>query len=162
MNKSYSIQKKEYKLLSELLYNIKEQSNSEYVFITNLEGHCVATAGELNEGFISTMSSLLAASIAAFKNIADLLQVKSFHNLLCEAGDRSIHASIIHEEMMLVLIFARDSNLGLIRFTVNNALDKLTNVLQTIREQNENRPHQVSEIMESLTSEDIDEIFRES
>ena len=130
------------------------------VFITDSEGHCIASSGEMDDINLNSISSLIAGSVAAINSIAQMLKIDSFSAILNESSKESLHISLINDRTMLVVIFNNTSNLGLVRFRVRNSLEQLTKVFQIIYKKlkaNDKIPG--GSPFEGVSDEDIDRIF---
>ncbi|HSQ35612.1 MAG TPA: roadblock/LC7 domain-containing protein, partial [Candidatus Binatia bacterium] len=129
-------------------------------FITDSEGHCIASSGEMDDINLNSISSLIAGSVAAINSIAQMLKIESFSAILNESTKESLHISLINDRTMLVVIFNNTSNLGLVRFRVRSALEQLTKIFQIIYKKlkaSDKMPG--GSPFEGVSDEDIDRIF---
>jgi predicted regulator of Ras-like GTPase activity (Roadblock/LC7/MglB family) len=160
MQENFVIYNEEYTLIRDILQRLKISTKAKIVFITDLEGHCIASTGELDEVNLNSISSLIAGSVAAIQSIAQMLRLERFNGILNESTRESLHISLINDRTMLIVIFDNTSNLGLVRFRVRSALDELEKVFLTIQQK-----IKASEVVpgispfEGVTDEDIDRIF---
>ena len=69
MQENFVIYNEEYVLIKKILDELKENSGSEIVFITDAEGHCIASTGDLDDSYLNSISSLIAGSISAVNSI---------------------------------------------------------------------------------------------
>lgn len=160
MQENFVIYNEEYTLIRDILQRLKASTKAKIVFITDLEGHCIASTGELDEVNLNSISSLIAGSVAAIQSIAQMLRIGRFNGILNESQRESLHISLINDHTMLIVIFDNTSNLGLVRFRVRASLDELEKVFLTIQQK-----IKASEAVpgispfEGVTDEDIDRIF---
>ncbi len=160
MQENFIIYNEEYVLIKEILRKLKGNTNSKAVFITDSEGHCIASSGEMDDVNLNSISSLIAGSVAAINSIAQMLKIENFTAVLNESSRECLHISLINDRTMLVVIFDNSSNLGLVRFRVRAALEELVKVFQTINQKlkaNDKAP--VGSPFEGVSDEDIDRIF---
>ena len=132
MQENFIIYNEEYILIKDVLQKLKINTSAKVVFITDSEGHCIASSGEMDDINLNSISSLIAGSVAAINSIAQMLKIDSFSAILNESSKESLHISLINDRTMLVVIFDNTSNLGLVRFRVRSALEQLTKVFQII------------------------------
>lgn len=160
MQENFVIYNEEYVLIKKILDELKENAGSEIVFITDSEGHCIASTGDLDDSYLNSISSLIAGSISAVNSIAQMLDIDKFNSVLTESDTKSLYVSLINERTMLINIFRKESNLGLVRFRVKNATAELAGVFKIINEKLQSNVFKddVSPF-EGVTDEDIDEIF---
>jgi predicted regulator of Ras-like GTPase activity (Roadblock/LC7/MglB family) len=160
MQENFIIYNEEYILIKEVLQKLKINTSAKAVFITDSEGHCIASSGEMDDINLNSISSLIAGSVAAINSIAQMLKIDSFSAILNESSKESLHISLINDRTMLVVIFDNTSNLGLVRFRVRSSLEQLTKVFQIIYTKlkaNDKIPG--GSPFEGVSDEDIDRIF---
>jgi predicted regulator of Ras-like GTPase activity (Roadblock/LC7/MglB family) len=160
MQENFVIYNEEYALIKEILKSLKTNTRSEIAFITDSEGHCIASTGEMEDSHLNSISSLIAGSMAAVNGIGQMLNVSKFTTVLTESADKNLHISLINDRTMLIVIFDNSSNLGIIRFRVKSAIQELEKVFLTINEKLKNSAMEEGDSpFEGVTDEDIDEIF---
>ena len=160
MQENFVIYNEEYALIKEILKSLKANTRSEIAFITDSEGHCIASTGEMEDSHLNSISSLIAGSMAAVNGIGQMLNVSKFTTVLTESVDKNLHISLINDRTMLIVIFDNSSNLGIIRFRVKSAIQELEKVFLTINEKLKSSAMEEGESpFEGVTDEDIDEIF---
>ncbi len=162
MQENFVIYNEEYVLIKEILQRLKSNTSAKVVFITDTEGHCIASSGEMEEVNLNAISSLIAGSVAAINSIAQMLRIDNFSAVLNESSRESLHISMINSRTLLVVVFDNTSNLGLVRFRVRNAIDELVRVFQIINEKLKSaQTAPGSSPFEGVSDEDIDRIFGE-
>lgn len=162
MQENFIIYNEEYILIRDILQRLKTNTKSKIVFITDLEGHCIASTGEMDDINLNSISSLIAGSVAAINSIAQMLKIDAFTSVLNESARDNLHISLINDRTMLVVIFDNTSNLGLVRFRVRASLEELIKVFITINEKLKTASETTAgSPFEGVTDEDIDRIFGE-
>jgi predicted regulator of Ras-like GTPase activity (Roadblock/LC7/MglB family) len=162
MQENFIIYNEEYVLIKDILKGLKANTRAEIVFITDSEGHCIASTGDMEDTHLNSISSLIAGSMAAVNGIGQMLKVEKFTTVLTESADKNLHISLINDRTMLVVIFDNSSNLGIIRFRVKTAIQELEQVFITINEKLKGTAlEEGASPFEGVTDEDIDEIFGE-
>jgi predicted regulator of Ras-like GTPase activity (Roadblock/LC7/MglB family) len=160
MQENFIIYNEEYILIKDVLQKLKINTSAKVVFITDSEGHCIASSGEMDDVNLNSISSLIAGSVAAINSIAQMLKIDSFSAILNESSKESLHISLINDRTMLVVIFDNTSNLGLVRFRVRSALEQLTKVFQIIYQKLKSTDKMPGgSPFEGVSDEDIDRIF---
>ena len=160
MEENFIIYNEEFVLIKNILDELKKNTKAEIVFISDSEGHCIASTGDMEDSYLNSISSLIAGSMAAVNSIAEMLEIDKFPSVLTESVNKSLHVSMIDDRTMLIVIFDNTSNLGLVRFRVKTAAKELEDVFVVIKEKlksdvfrDEGSP------FEGVSDEDIDEIF---
>lgn len=160
MEENFIIYNEEYVLIKDILKGLKTNTRAEIVFITDSEGHCIASTGEMEDSHLNSISSLIAGSMAAVNGIGQMLKVEKFSTILTESEEKNLYISLINDRTMLIVIFDNSSNLGIIRFRVKSAIQELDKVFITINEKLRNSAlEEGTSPFEGVTDEDIDEIF---
>ncbi len=160
MQENFIIYNEEYVQVKEILKNLTEATKSEIAFITDAEGHCIASTGNMEDSYLNSISSLIAGSIAAVNSIAQMLSMSKFNSILTESDDKNLYVTSVNDRTMLIIIFEKDSNLGLVRFRVKNSTKELESVFVKINEKaNSNQAKGTESLFEGVTDADIDEIF---
>ncbi len=160
MQENFIIYNEEYVLIKDILKSLKTNTRAEIVFITDSEGHCIASTGEMEDSHLNSISSLIAGSMAAVNGIGQMLKVEKFTTILTESTDKNLHISSINDRTMLIVIFDNSSNLGIIRFRVKSAIQDLEKVFITINEKLKlSAFEEGSSPFEGVSDADIDEIF---
>lgn len=160
MQENFIIYNDEYVLIKEVLKALKTNTRAEIVFITDSEGHCIASTGEMDDSHLNSISSLIAGSMAAVNGIGQMLKVEKFTTILTESAEKNLHISSINDRTMLIVIFDSNSNLGIIRFRVKSAIQELEKVFITINNKLKSSAlEEGASPFEGVSDEDIDEIF---
>lgn len=160
MQENFIIYKEEYDLIKEILVSLRSSTMSEIVFITDSEGHCIASTGDMSDTYLNSISSLIAGSIAAVNSIGNMIDVNEFTSLLTESLTKNLYVSSINERTMLAVVFSKDLNLGLIRFRLKGAIKELKDIFVIINEKLESNILKDEDFpFEGVTDKDIDEIF---
>lgn len=160
MQENFIIYNEEYVLIKDILQSLKNNTRAEIVFITDSEGHCIASTGEVEDSHLNSISSLIAGSMAAVNGIGQMLKIDKFLSVLTESNTKNLHISLINDRTMLIVIFDQSSNLGIIRFRVKAATQELEKVFVTINEKLKSTAFKDGlSPFEGVSDEDIDEIF---
>jgi len=160
MQDNFVIYNEEYTQIKSILSELKKFTQAKHVFITDSEGHCIASTGEIDEVYLNSISSLIAGSIAAVNGIGQMLNnSKSFDSVISESLEQSIYILFINERTMLVVVYSNESNLGIVKMRSKSALTKLKKVFTTINEKLKDSVSPEDAPFAGVTDEDIDKIF---
>ncbi|MEN8154528.1 MAG: roadblock/LC7 domain-containing protein [Acidobacteriota bacterium] len=160
MKENFVIYNEEYFLIKKILEELKGTTQSDIVFVTDSEGHCIASTEGMDDSYLNSISSLVAGSIAAVNSIAQMLEIKKFETVLTESPEKNLYVSLINERMVLIVIFEKSSNLGIVRLKGKQANNLLKDVFVKINEKlKENSLINGDSPFEGVSDEDIDQIF---
>ncbi len=96
MEENFIIYNEEFVLIKDILDELKENTKAEIVFISDSEGHCIASTGDMEDSYLNSISSLIAGSMAAVNSIAEMLEIEKFPSILAESENKSLHVSSIN------------------------------------------------------------------
>lgn len=145
--------------INDICEKLHKESNARAVLVIDKNGQAIASAGDVQELDVTSLSSLTAGNVAATGGIAQLLAEKEFAGQFHEGEKTNVHISIVGQRVILVVLFDERSSLGLVRLRVRKAAGDLTKVLDIIHEKSKSgsQPSVFSEI----TDDDIDNLFND-
>src|SRR5205085_6214763 len=111
---------------------LHRDSNAKAVLVIDKNGQAMASAGDVAELDVTSLSSLTAGNVAATGGIASLLAEKEFAGQFHEGEKTNVHISIVGSRVILVVLFDERSSLGLVRLRVKKAATELTRVLDAL------------------------------
>ncbi len=141
--------------LTEHLRGLCAGAKSRAVFLIDKNGRLLAQAGESDAVDTTTLASLTAGSVAATSGLAQLLGEREFSALVHEGVEDSLHVSLVGGEAILVVLFDRQSSLGLVRLRVKKAAEELARTMAGIGAGDRAAGQELGQI----TDEDIENLF---
>jgi predicted regulator of Ras-like GTPase activity (Roadblock/LC7/MglB family) len=138
---------------------LHRDSNAKAVLVIDKNGQAIASAGEVEQLDVTSLSSLTAGNVAATGGIASLLKEKEFAGQFHEGEKVHVHISLVAQRVILLVLFDERSSLGLVRLRVRKAATELTQVLEELIKKMEagSQPSVFAEI----TDADIDNLFND-
>jgi len=138
---------------------LHRDSNAKAVLVIDKNGQSIASAGEIEQLDVTSLSSLTAGNVAATGGIANLLAEKEFAGQFHEGERTNVHISIVGGRLILLVLFDERSSLGLVRLRVRKAAAELGKILDELIKKSEagSQPSVFSEI----TDDDIDNLFND-
>jgi predicted regulator of Ras-like GTPase activity (Roadblock/LC7/MglB family) len=138
---------------------LHRDSNAKAVLVIDKNGQAIASAGEVDQLDVTSLSSLTAGNVAATGGIASLLKEKEFSGQFHEGEKVHVHISLVAQRVILLVLFDERSSLGLVRLRVRKAAAELTQVLEQLIRKMEagSQPSVFAEI----TDADIDNLFND-
>lgn len=139
---------------------LHRDSNARAVLVIDKNGQAMASAGEVEQLDVTSLSSLTAGNVAATGGIASLLAEKEFAGQFLEGEKTSYHVSIVGQRVILVVLFDQRSSLGLVRLRVRKAAADLVHVLEVMVKKSQSGGGQAS-VFSEITDDDIDNLFND-
>jgi len=141
--------------INESLEALRKQSNAESILLIDKAGQLITSAGDVTEIDMSSFASLSAADFAATSQLAALIGEAEFNTLFHQGKKFSLYVTVIAQSVILVVIFAQKTTLGLVRLKVSQASKKLEEIFTRIFEK-------LGTVKEEKESEFGDDFFKEA
>ena len=138
---------------------LHKDSNAKAVLVIDKNGQAIASAGEVEQLDVTSLSSLTAGNVAATGGIAQLLAEKEFAGQFHEGERTNVHISIVAQRLILVVLFDERSSLGLVRLRVRKAATELTGVIDVLVKKSESSSQ--PSVFAEITDADIDNLFND-
>jgi predicted regulator of Ras-like GTPase activity (Roadblock/LC7/MglB family) len=138
---------------------LHKDSNAKAVLVIDKNGQAMASAGEVEQLDVTSLSSLTAGNVAATGGIAQLLSEKEFAGQFHEGERTNVHISIVAQRLILVVLFDERSSLGLVRLRVRKAAAELTVVITELVRKSESSSQ--PSVFAEITDADIDNLFND-
>jgi predicted regulator of Ras-like GTPase activity (Roadblock/LC7/MglB family) len=104
-------------------------AGADHVIIVDFSGNLILECGSMHVQDIFSLAALSAANFAATAEIARLIGEEDFTLLFHKGDKKNIHFSRLGKEYIIITLFNENVSLGLMRFRLNNAVDRLLTVL---------------------------------
>lgn len=112
-----------------LLHRLLRKSSARTALLTDTSGHLLTLAGKRPEFDLTTFLAVCAGDYAASREMASMLGEDRFQALYHESERSQIYITEIAPSSLLVLLFHRESTLGLVRWAVKKYRDPLREAL---------------------------------
>jgi predicted regulator of Ras-like GTPase activity (Roadblock/LC7/MglB family) len=160
----WAIFEEDYWAINSVLGDLLKSSNSTSNLLIDQTGQLITNAGAPPEFDVQAFSSLCAADFQANSELAKLIGEKDFSTLYHQGVEESMYLSRISRDVILVVLFDKNTTLGLVRLRVKRAVDELTRIFDSLFEKLEFRneeyddPIKDQDLTDGLEAE-IDSLF---
>ena len=154
----------DFRRLQGILRHLRQEADASIVLLVDKNGQRIASAGDVDSLDLTALASLTAGNVAATDGLARILREREFSVLLHEGERENIYLSIVGGKVILVVIFADRSSLGLVRLRVRQATAELAQAFVEIDQRMQREPvlHSgIEPLLAEITDEDIDRLFSE-
>ena len=157
MNSSsrFILKEREYSAFLAVLRKFRAEALAKAVFLVDKDGALITSTGETTGFDVTALASLAAGNIAATGGLANLIGEKEFSILFHEGERDNMHISVVGDRLILVVVFDRQSSIGLVRLRVRRASEELAKILASTSDQKTGE----EVLIEELTEEDIESLF---
>jgi predicted regulator of Ras-like GTPase activity (Roadblock/LC7/MglB family) len=142
--------------LTEHLRGLCAGAKSRAAFLIDKNGRLLAQAGDAGLADTTTLASLTAGTVAATSGLAQLLGEREFSALVHEGASESLHVSVVASEAILVVLFDRQSSLGLVRLRVKQAAEEIARTFAALGLRGD---RDAGQALSQITDEDIDNLL---
>ena len=111
--------------IDQVLRELLEQVEAEAVFFCDRGGNIIASQSVNPQGNEENVAALAAGSFFATLTMAKLVGESEFQNMLHQGEKTSIYMEGLKGDMILVVIFSKDSNPGLVKLYAKTACQQL-------------------------------------
>ena len=141
-----------------LLLKLKEVSGSSFLALISTSGQPITTASDSYHPETLSLASLAASSFAATQQLAGILDENEFTLLFHEGKALNLHVSQVTEQVLLVVTFGRETQVGKVRLYTQRAIEVLRQIFD--RPEDENMPAMDADF-ESAAGDAMDDLFKD-
>lgn len=107
-------------------------TNSTALLLVDKAGQLITSVGNISNLDLVSFGSLAAADFAATSQLALLVGEDEFTELFHQGKQENIYITIILSRIILVVIFGKTTNLGLIRIKIKTTVSELERIFNNI------------------------------
>lgn len=119
--------------IARVLGRLTLDTSSSHVLLLDKSGQLIAAQGQVGQRDIIALGALLAGAFSSSRQVAEILGEKDFRNILQQGVYESIYTSLIGEQWLLVVVFDKQTHVGLVKVLARKACDELERVLERVR-----------------------------
>ena len=155
---SFVMFEEEYKEITAVIEKLLREANAKCVYLVDKDGQLIASSGDTKDIDAASLASLTAGNIAATGGLAKLIGEKEFSILFHEGEKDNLHISVVEQRVILVVIFDKQSSLGLVRLRVRKASEELGKSIQRLMARMSEGSEKES-LLEEISDDDIERLF---
>jgi predicted regulator of Ras-like GTPase activity (Roadblock/LC7/MglB family) len=152
--------------INQILQALMRSASARSVMLIDKTGQLINSIGEPPGFDVTSFSSLAAADFAANEQLAEMVGETDFSTLVHQGAKDSLFLQLISNRVILVVLFDRQTSLGLVRLKARRASDELLDVLQRLFEKLQYRneevgPPSLGADFAAEAESEIDSLFRD-
>jgi predicted regulator of Ras-like GTPase activity (Roadblock/LC7/MglB family) len=124
------------RIIDGVLSKLQRVAGSTFVALISTSGQPITTAPAHLDSDTLSLAALAAGSFAATRQLAEVLNEREFSLLFHEGRESNLHVMQVTEQILLLITFGRDTQVGRVRLYTSRAVE----VLKPIFEVAENTP----------------------
>ena len=125
-----------------------------------MNGHPITQRGTATDIDIANLSALAAGDFSATAEIAKIIGERQQFKFIFHEGEKfNAYLSNVGSDFLLILIFDNKSALGMIRIYTKRAITTLSDVLEMVKEEDQNLSSFVDVDFNKYLNEELDKAF---
>ncbi|KUK50652.1 MAG: roadblock/LC7 domain-containing protein [bacterium] len=146
------------------LNKLLTSTNATALLLVDKAGQLITSVGNISNLDLVSFGSLAAADFAATSQLAMLIGEDEFTELFHQGKQENIYITIILSRIILVVIFGKSTNLGLIRIRIKTTVSELekifTNIFAKLNSSSEKMKDTFNEDFKKAAESELDDLFK--
>jgi predicted regulator of Ras-like GTPase activity (Roadblock/LC7/MglB family) len=160
----WAIFEEDYWAINNVLDDLLASSKARNVILIDRTGQLITQCGPDVEFDLTSFASLCAADFEANYQLARLIGERDFSTLFHQGARDSMYMGKINRGVVLVVLFTRETTLGLVRLRVKRAVEELDVIIEKLYDKLEYRNEEYDTFDDAFAEgveAEIDNLFAE-
>lgn len=119
--------------IARILGRLTQDTGASHVLLLDKSGQLISTQGQGGQRDVVALGALLAGAFSSSRQVAEILGEKDFRSILQQGLHESMFTSLIGEQWLLVIVFDRQTHVGLVKVLARKATEEMERVLERVR-----------------------------
>lgn len=119
--------------IARVLGRVTLDTGASHVLLLDKSGQLIAAQGQSGQRDIIALGALLAGAFSSSRQVAEILGERDFRTILQQGVHESLYTSLIGEQWLLVIVFDKQTHVGLVKVLARRAAEELERVLERVR-----------------------------
>jgi len=119
--------------IARILGRLTLDTAASHVLLLDKSGQLIAAQGQVGQRDLIALGALLAGAFSSSRHVAEILGETDFRHILQQGLHESISTSLIGDQWLLVVVFDKQTHIGLVKVLARKASDELERVLERVR-----------------------------
>ncbi|MGH2486469.1 MAG: roadblock/LC7 domain-containing protein [Ktedonobacterales bacterium] len=119
--------------IARVLGRLTQDTGASHVLLLDKSGQLISTQGQGGQRDVIALGALLAGAFSSSRQVAEILGEKDFRSILQQGVHESMYTSLIGDQWLLVIVFDRQTHVGLVKVLARKATDEIERVLGRVR-----------------------------
>jgi predicted regulator of Ras-like GTPase activity (Roadblock/LC7/MglB family) len=158
----WAIFEEDYWAINNVLEDLLKSSRAGNVMLIDRTGQLISRCGPEVDFDLTSFASLCAADFEANYQLAKLIGERDFSTLFHQGAKDSMYLGKIAKGVVLVVLFSKNTTLGLVKLRVKRAVEELNGIIEKLYEKLEYRNEEYDTFDDSFTAgveAEIDNLF---
>jgi predicted regulator of Ras-like GTPase activity (Roadblock/LC7/MglB family) len=132
--KGLVISDEQMKVIDGVLSKLQQVTGSNFVALISTSGQPITVSPSDVQSDTLSLAALAAGSFAATRQLAEVLKEREFTLLFHEGKESNLHVIQVTDQILMLLTFGHDTQVGLVRLYTTRALEVLQPILEGTEE----------------------------
>jgi predicted regulator of Ras-like GTPase activity (Roadblock/LC7/MglB family) len=128
--KGLVINDEQMQMIDGVLAKLQRVAGSKFVALVSTSGQPITTAPPDVDADTLSLAALAAGSFAATRQLAEVLKEREFSLLFHEGRESNLHVMQVTEQILLLITFGRDTQVGRVRLYTSRAVEVLKPIFE--------------------------------
>ena len=119
--------------IARVLGRLTLDTGGSHVLLLDKSGQLIAAQGQTGQRDVIALGALLAGAFSSSRQVAEILGERDFRTILQQGVHESLYTSLIGEQWLLVVVFDKQTHVGLVKVLARRASEELERVLERVR-----------------------------
>jgi predicted regulator of Ras-like GTPase activity (Roadblock/LC7/MglB family) len=119
--------------IARILGRLSQETGAGQVLLLDKSGQLISAQGQGGQRDTVALGALLAGAFSSSRQVAEILGERDFREILQQGIHESINTTLIGDQWLLVVVFDRQTHVGLVKVLARRAVDELDRVLERVR-----------------------------
>ena len=148
--------------IARILGRLAQDTGAGQVLLLDKSGQLISTQGQVGQRDMLALGALLAGAFSSSRQVAAILGERDFRDILQQGVHESINTSLIGEQWLLVVLFDKQTHVGLVKVLARKASDELERVLERVRTGGAQAKERIVNVQfRSSVESTIDQLFQD-
>jgi len=119
--------------IARVLGRLALDTSASYTILLDKSGQLITSQGPRDQRDLIALGALIAGAFSSSRQVAEILGEHDFRAILQQGVQESILSNLIGDQWLLVVIFDKQTHVGLVRVLARKACDELERTLDRVR-----------------------------
>ena len=148
--------------IARVLGRLALDTGASYTILLDKSGQLITSQGQQGQRDLTALGALMAGAFSSSRQVAEILGESDFRTILQQGVQESILSNLIGDQWLLVVVFDKQTHVGLVKVLARKSCEELERVLDRVRHGASQARQQVVNVQfRSDAASAIDSLFQD-
>ena len=148
--------------ITRVLGRLAIDTGASHVLLLDKSGQLISAQGQSDQRDVIALGALLAGAFASSRQVAEILGERDFRTILQQGVHESLYTSLVGDQWLLVVVFDRQTHVGLVKVLARKGVTELERALERVRAGGAQAREQVVDVQfRNAVGSTIDTLFQD-